>query len=188
MKVAGFVLTGGLSTRMGRDKAMLAVNGQTLCEAIADVVSLVAEKVFLVGRPERYRNLRYECLADLHPGLGPLSGVETALAAGKAELNVVVGCDVVNLDAGWLQALIQEALPGRRCVAAEDCDRKVQPLCAVYRSECGPIVSKAIAEGRLRMMDLLRELEARPVKVDAVILNANTPEDYSGMVNARRGE
>jgi len=175
MSAAGFVLTGGKSRRMGRDKALLPAGGQTLCEHIGDVVSQAASPVFLVGHPERYGHLKYGCLEDLHPDLGPLSGLETALSASEGEWNVVVSCDIVNIRAEWLRALLAKAA---LCAVAQDAAGNVQPLCGVYHRECRAIVSKALAEGRLRAMDLLRELNAVPVLVPEVVLNVNTPEEY----------
>jgi molybdopterin-guanine dinucleotide biosynthesis protein A len=188
MKVQGFVLTGGRSTRMGRDKALLSINGQALCEHIGDVVAAVSEKVFLIGHPERYGHLKYECLADIHPDLGPMSGLETALRSGQAEFHVVVSCDVLNIQAEWLQALLTQASAANapNCVVAEDAAGNVQPLCAVYRRACAPAVSRALSDGRLRMMDLLHELAARRVKLDEVVMNVNTPKDYKEIANAGR--
>jgi molybdopterin-guanine dinucleotide biosynthesis protein A len=175
MKAAGFVLTGGQSSRMGRDKALLPAGGQTLCEHIGDVVSQVASPVFLVGHPERYAHLKYPCLEDLHPGLGPLCGLETALTASAADWNVIVSCDIVNIQADWLRALLAKARP---CAVAQDPAGNIQPLCGVYHRECRAIVSKALSEGRLRAMDLLKELNAAAVPVSEMILNVNTPEQY----------
>jgi molybdopterin-guanine dinucleotide biosynthesis protein A len=186
MKVAGFVLTGGRSTRMGRDKAMLPIGGQTLCEEIGDVVSSVAEKVFFIGHPERYQHLRYECVADIHPDLGPLSGLEAALGLNRAEFHIVVSCDALNVRAEWLRAMLAEAELGGQCVVAEDHFGKSQPLCGIYRSCCLPVVRKALLERRLRMMDLLTELGARTVKINGVMLNLNTPEEYDEIANADR--
>jgi molybdopterin-guanine dinucleotide biosynthesis protein A len=186
MKVAGFVLTGGRSTRMGRDKATLSIDGQPLCEHIGGVLASVAEKVFLIGHPERYQHLNYECVADIHPDLGPLSGLETALSLACAEFHLVVGCDALNIEPAWLRALLAEAELGRRCVVAEDQSGKRQPLCAVYRSDCLPVVRAALSERRLRMMDLLAELAPRTVKIEGVVSNLNTREEYNGMVHADR--
>jgi molybdopterin-guanine dinucleotide biosynthesis protein A len=184
--VAGFVLTGGGSRRMGRDKALLPCAGQILCEHIADVVGMAAPAVFLIGHPERYSHLKYPCVADIHPDLGPLSGLETALNLELAELHLVVSCDVWNIQEKWLRMLLAEAQGGARCVVAEDEQGKVQPLCGVYRSECRAIVAGALRAGRLRMMDLLAELGAQRVKLDGAVMNVNTPEEYSESANAGR--
>lgn len=179
MSVAGFVLTGGESTRMGRDKATLPMHGQTLCEYIGDVVAAVTGSVVLVGHPERYGKVKYPCVADLHPGHGPLSGLETALCITRAKFNVITGCDSPNIQPEWLRSLISAAREGCRCVVAEDRAGIVQPLCGVYRDDCRDIVSAALTDRQFRMMDLLQELGAQTVKVDGVVLNINTPEQYA---------
>ena len=187
--MAGFVLTGGQSSRMGRDKALLPVGPETLGERIGDVLSLVSEEVLLVGYPERYRHLKYRCVADLRPGFGPLSGLETALSLDIAEFNVVISCDAYNVNEKWLQALVLEIeRSGALCAVAQDAAGDLQPLCGVYRKECRVIVSKALGEGRLRAMDLLRELDALPVRVNGLVLNLNTPQQYDEIADANRGK
>jgi molybdopterin-guanine dinucleotide biosynthesis protein A len=187
MNVAGFVLTGGNSTRMGRDKALLRVGSETMCERIGDVLSDVAEQVTLVGHPERYGQLKFPCVADLRPGFGPLSGIETALSLQMADLNLVTGCDALNISADWLRALLETAeRSGALCVVAQDKTGNLEPLCAVYRRECGTIVSRAITEKRLRALDLLEELGAVPVPISGMLANLNTPTEYDELINARR--
>lgn len=178
MKIAGFVLTGGESSRMGRDKALLPAGSSVMVEAIANTLATVTGEVFLVGRPERYSGLAFECLPDLRPGLGPLSGLETALASRRAALNVVVACDLAGLRANWMTGLLQAVKPEVLCAAVVDRNGKLQPLCALYRAECLDVVTKAINEGRLRAIDLLAELKAVKVSIDDVILNLNTPEEF----------
>lgn len=177
--VTGFVLTGGRSTRMGTDKALLRMGGQTLCEQVGDVLATVAERVLLIGHAERYGGLKFECISDKRPDLGPLSGLETALCLQLAEFHIVTSCDIANLKQAWLHALLWEAERGPRSVVVEDAKGKVQPLCGVYRSECRETVTRALSEGRLRMMDLLKELDARTVKINEVVSNLNTPEEYA---------
>ncbi len=171
---------------MGRDKALIKVGDQTLCERTGDLVKCVAGSVLLIGHPERYRHLKYACVPDLHPDLGPLSGLETALSLNLAEFNLVLSCDTFNVNTRWLQALLDEAKSGARCAVAQDVSGQWQPLCAVYRSECRSIVTNALSGGRLRMMDLLRELSAKPVPVDGLVMNLNTPEQFEEMVNGGR--
>lgn len=180
VSVAGFVLTGGMSTRMGRDKALLPFGGETLCEHVGDILSPLCQSVLLVGHPERYGHLKYQCIPDRRPDLGPLSGLDAALNAVEAEYYILAACDFVNIQRAWLSdLLLTSKQAGGRCAALEDSAGKVQPLCAVYRSESRNIVACALKERRLRMMDLLAELGAQPVKVDGLALNLNTPEDYA---------
>jgi len=61
----GFVLAGGASTRMGRDKALLPFAGRTLLEHVAARVAEAAGNVTVIGPPERYGHLGLVCAADL---------------------------------------------------------------------------------------------------------------------------
>jgi molybdopterin-guanine dinucleotide biosynthesis protein A len=176
MRAAGFVLVGGHSSRMGRDKARLQIGSRLLVEDIGAKVAEAAGRVALVGPPERYADLPFDCLPDLRPHLGPLAGLETALASGRGELNLITGCDMPDLEAGWLKWLLLTAWRTNSwCVVTKDAAGKIHPLCAVYRSECLPAVRSALDAGRLRLVDFIRELRAVEMPTTAVIGNLNTP-------------
>ncbi|HWF46300.1 MAG TPA: molybdenum cofactor guanylyltransferase [Bryobacteraceae bacterium] len=179
MRRAGFVLVGGRSSRMGCDKALLPWNAEPLVEQVAKTVERAAGNVILIGSPERYRELRRECLPDIHPGLGPLAGIEAALASGRGDWNLIVACDMPGLDAGWLSKLLETAEAGNlACIAARDGAGILHPLCAVYRKDCLSVVERAIARNRPRAQDLLKDLEAAPFDFPAMISNVNTPEEW----------
>src|SRR5258708_38261336 len=74
MRHAGFVLVGGKSSRMGRDKALLAWNGATLAQHAARIVAEVCGSTALVGDPVRDGSLGYPVFADRFPGCGPIGG------------------------------------------------------------------------------------------------------------------
>jgi molybdenum cofactor guanylyltransferase len=84
MQSAGFVLVGGDSSRMGRDKALLPLKSGLLIDEVAGKVADACGTAALIGEPERYRHLGIDCLADLRPRMGPLAGIETALDSGAA--------------------------------------------------------------------------------------------------------
>ena len=180
MQTAGFVLVGGRSSRMGRDKARLRIGSKLLVEDIAAKVANATTRMALVGSPERYADLPFECLADLHLQLGPLAGIETALAADYGELNLITGCDMPDLAPEWLRQLVLTARRTRAlCVVTADAAGKIHPLCAVYRTECLPLVRRALDAGRLKLLDFLSELAAVEMKTDAIIGNLNTPQQLA---------
>ena len=180
MQAAGFVLVGGRSWRMGRDKALLEWGSHALVEEVASKVRSVAGNVALVGPPERYGALGMECLPDLRPGLGPLAGIEAALASGRAELNLIAACDLPGIESAWLGSLLRVAEEsGAGCVVVRDVEGVVQPLCGVYRGECLGVVRRALDERRLRLQDMTQELEAAMVDIGKSLMNVNTPQDWT---------
>jgi molybdopterin-guanine dinucleotide biosynthesis protein A len=179
MRPAGFVLVGGKSMRMGQDKALLLWRSQRLVERVAATVATVAGTVTLVGRPERYAHLGLPCLADHRQELGPLAGIEAALEAGQGEWNLIAGCDMPDISVDILRELVNQAdRTGASCIAAQDSTGQVHPLCAVYHACCLPVIQRSLDEGRLKLMNVLRELQAEYFPVPTKLININTPEDW----------
>lgn len=185
MRTAGFVLVGGQSSRMGRDKALLPWNSASLVEDVSTKVKAVAGNVALLGSSDRYQYLGYDCLPDRVPGLGPLSGIESALQSRRGELNLIVACDMPGLEQAWLELLLHKASKSDAlCTYLMDSNQTPHPLCSVYSRHCLPLVELALQEKRLKMLDLLRILNAQPVTVASPVWNVNTPEEWSAWQKA----
>jgi molybdopterin-guanine dinucleotide biosynthesis protein A len=188
---AGFVLTGGRSSRMGRDKALLPVDGSSLLERTAQLVRAAAGSVTLVGthsdEPGRYAHLGIPLVADLVEDCGPIGGVLTALSVTQADWNLVVACDMPGLTADFLRRLLAAAPEfGSACLVPESASG-LHPLCAVYhRSTCSAVES-AINHKCFKMHDLLKILGAAswPVADASLVRNVNTPAEWEQVQGAR---
>jgi molybdopterin-guanine dinucleotide biosynthesis protein A len=183
MQASGFVLAGGGSTRMGRNKALLPFRGMTLVEHVAGIVRQVAGSVTLIGDPVQIGHLGLPVVPDKLPGRGPLSGIYTALTMTSSGWNLIAGCDMPAITGDILLGLLRRAALAPiaiNCVAAAGPDGESEPLCAVYHRRCLPAVARAIREKRLKMKDLLAEIgtESRPVDPSAVA-NVNTPAEWA---------
>jgi molybdenum cofactor guanylyltransferase len=182
------VLAGGASSRMGRDKALLAYRETTLVEYVAQAVREAIGSVALIGNPDRYCDLGHAVYRDKVPGCGPLGGIYTALSVSPADWNLVVACDMPGISARALRGLIDpEAEPGRNCVMAVGSGGEPEPLCALYHRRCLPVLDRAILDKRLKMRDLVTELEAELRPLDAAALaNINTPDEWAGFEEKAR--
>jgi molybdenum cofactor guanylyltransferase len=178
---AGFVLAGGQSSRMGRDKALLPVNGSTLIEQVAARVRSVAHDVTLIGQPERYQFLGYPVIADLVKGCGPLGGVYTALSVTNADWNLIVACDMPYVTADLLENLFQAAEATQADCVVPETSAGLDPLCAVYHRRCVSLASASITSNLLKMQDFVAALRAVTWSVSdpAPLFNANTPEEWA---------
>jgi molybdenum cofactor guanylyltransferase len=179
MQAAGFVLAGGKSSRMGRDKALLPGLFRYVVDDVAESVRGAAGSISLVGDPHRYEQLGYPCIPDLRPGMGPLSGLETALANTQSNLNLVLACDMPAPDVGHLRFLLGRAQESNHdCIATRDSAGKVHPLCAVYKAQSLPVVRRRLDAHQLSLMGALDELATEYVHVPWVVENINTPDDW----------
>jgi molybdopterin-guanine dinucleotide biosynthesis protein A len=187
MRRAGFVLAGGQSSRMGQDKARLVWNSHFLIEDVAAKVSNVAGNVALVGQPGRYVDLNLECLPDLHPGLGPLAGIEAALASGRGDLNLILACDMPDVELAWLENLFDTAgRTGALCVVTRENNGTVHPLCSVYRATCLDAVRARIESRRLKLTEFIQDLNPYFLETREPICNINTPDDWTKIIHGRR--
>ncbi len=181
---AGFVLAGGESRRMGRDKGLLRWRGGLLIEHVARGLATACGSAVVIGHAERYGGLGFETHSDATPGSGPLGGVCTALALGRADWNIVLGCDMPLIDANAVRVLMDEALLHPRAAAVLAASAAgPEPLCAVYHASALPRLEQALREGRLRMREAA--LSLTPVLTDRVdaacFTNVNTAAEWEAL-------
>jgi molybdopterin-guanine dinucleotide biosynthesis protein A len=191
--LSAFVLAGGKSTRMGRDKATLPFSGQTLLESALALARSVTEDVFvfILGSPELY-GAYGQVIADIFPGCGPLGGIHAALTHAKTDLNLVLAVDTPFLSTRLPAYLVERARESPAMVIAPEIDSYPQPLCAVYRRDFLPIAEQALRAGRYKIVPLfphgktliIPEAELRRFAFTAEMFeNLNTPEELE---HARR--
>lgn len=183
--VAGAVLLGGASERMGEDKARLALQGRTLAERSAALLASLFEEVLLVGG-EPPPGAPGRAVADPPGPRCALRGVVAALEAARAPRVLVVATDLPALTPDLLLALV--ALP-EADVALPRTAAGLEPLCALYRRDAVlPAARARLAAGKLALRELLGELAlqtlagAELAAVDpeaSALANVNTPEDWA---------
>jgi len=178
---AGLVLAGGASTRMGTDKALLTLEGHTLLDrAVGILRRFGADPVLVSGnRPG------YDCVPDSRPGLGPLGGLESILAA-RGELAgrwmMVIPVDMPYLDTETLGHLAGAAQAHGGGAA---CTQYPLPLAIRVTDGLADAVDRALA-GTGSIRDLVGDLglarvereEGRPFE------NFNTPQAWLKENNA----
>jgi molybdopterin-guanine dinucleotide biosynthesis protein A len=186
--VEGFILVGGASSRMGRDKSQLLFNGRTSIDRIATELLAVALPVAMVGARQHYRHLSFRNVPDIHPGWGALGGIHAALRECERDWALIVACDLP-----FVTGKLFERLAGLRAHQADavvpvQADGRPQPLCALYRRDtCLPEAEKLIESGQHTPRSLLAvvrthwietaELEDLPGSKN-FFFNVNTQTDF----------
>jgi molybdopterin-guanine dinucleotide biosynthesis protein A len=183
--LSAFVLAGGKSTRMGRDKATLPFAGRTLLESALALARSVTEDVFILGSAELY-GAYGEVIADIFPGCGPLGGIHAALTHAKNDLNLILAVDTPFLSNRLAAYVVERARESRAMVTTPEINSYPQPLCAVYRRDFLPIAEQALRAGRYKIVPLfpqgrilvIPEAELERFAFTAEMFeNLNTPEE-----------
>lgn len=202
---AALILAGGGSTRMGRDKAWLELDGRPL---LTRVIAVVAERCELVvvsaapgqrlpGAPAGVED-RVLRVDDPVAGAGPLVGIAEGLAAivarrGEDESVYLGSCDAATLDAEHLRfmfaAIVEAADEASWAVVPVDDEGRRHPLAAVVRA--GPALARAramLAADRQRLQRFLAGpgVEAMPaarLPEPAVLEPCNDPEQWARLLD-----
>lgn len=184
---SAIVLAAGRSTRMGRDKALLEVDGVPLWQRQRDMLlSAGAKEIFLSARPDQaWARKAAGFAAVLHdalPECGPLVGITAGIERASHPTIAVVAIDLPAMQATWFQQLLAETTPGSGVVGRRG--DYFEPLAAVY--PCG---MKWLAWEALAKCDYgLQPLIARAVSEALLHERRITPDEEAMFVNWNREE
>lgn len=182
--LAGVVLAGGESRRMGRDKATMPFPGgtTTLVEQVVGVLEQRCEQVFVVAAPgQPLPALQVPVLRDELRGLGPLPatgrGLRAAAAAG-ARFAFVSAVDMPYLTVELIDELTRMAAETNAEVVLP-WDGRTHYLAAVYRTDLADRVDALVAAGKSRMSDLINASDAQQIVVSdsQPLTNVNSAAD-----------
>ena len=184
--VTAFILAGGKSTRMGRDKAFVEFEGQTLLARTLDLVRSAALDVRIVGDAKKFASFA-SVVEDIFHDRGPLGGIHAALGASPTDLNLMLAVDMPFVSSAFLKYLIGYARTALgAAVIVPRTGERWQPLCAIYRREFADAAETALLAGQNKI-DLLfaatksqvieeEELQRHGFSRD-IFRNLNTPEE-----------
>ena len=183
--VTGFVLAGGRSRRMGRDKALAPWGEVTLLDHALDRLRGCCHTVRILSGPERrYDDRGWPADVDVVSKAGALGGIVTGLALADAPLGLFLAVDMPRVPEGLLARLVALAVGYDAVVPVSPAGP--EPLCAVYRTTCEAPIRKRLREGDLRAVGFLEDVKVRWIgprqvrawgEAGAVFANLNTPED-----------
>jgi molybdenum cofactor guanylyltransferase len=158
LDVGGYVLAGGKSSRMGRDKALLELAGKPLVQHAVTKLRRVCADVHILS--ERQELAVYAPLVgDLHRGCGPIGGIEAAFEHSPHEWNLFMPVDMPFLPSSFLSAwVVRFAYPGllmgARVALFTVCGRP-QPLFCLLHRDAASFVRGAIERGEYKVFPVL---------------------------------
>lgn len=176
------IMLGGLSTRMGRDKALVTLGGKTLLErAISRWQGYGSMLQLSVGAAERksLAPVGTTAVADVYPERGPLGGLHAGLRHTPTDLMLLVAVDSPWLTHAHADRLLEAIGTADACIYAVE--GRPQPLFGLYRRSCMTPAETLILHGENRMTELLGWVNTvvLPAEDSAPFRNLNTPEELA---------
>jgi len=162
MMMTSIVLAGGRSLRLGKNKILETLGGETLIERVVECLAPISNQVIIATVPGQQLpqfNHRVEIVFDAYPGKGSLGGLYSGLEAASSFHSLVVAADMPFLNQPLLSHMMEMALDFD--VVIPRLGGFVEPLHAIYSKRCLEAIETQIKSGRLSMKGFFSQVKVR---------------------------
>jgi len=188
--MTGVILAGGESTRMGKNKAFIEINGKRIIDRTVSLFREVFDDVLLVtNTPLDYIELKVRIVTDLVSGKGSLGGIYTGLFFSSSPKAFFVGCDMPFLDRRVIQYFL--SLAQTADIVVQRTKDYWQPLHAIYPRTLLKPIERLLQQGELKIIKTYQGMRVREVTGEELkrfdpdlhtLSNFNTPEELKKLL------
>jgi molybdenum cofactor guanylyltransferase len=182
---------GGQSSRMGTDKALVALDGRPLLAHVRAAVETLPDlhaTILITNTPDRYAAFALPAYTDVIPGKGALGGIYSALHHSQTPYVLLAACDMPFIQAGllrYMQTVLAESGDAYDIIVPRVAGHP-QGTLAIYRQTCRDVVRANLDADRLKVIGFYEQMRVRyldeaeytPFDPQGLsFFNVNTPED-----------
>jgi molybdopterin-guanine dinucleotide biosynthesis protein A len=175
----GLVLSGGKSTRMGKDKSLIAYHqGKPQRQYVFDLLSECCANVFTSCRKEQEIPKHLNPLPDRYDFGGPINGILSAFALHPDKAWLVVAVDMPNITSQVLQTLLSQRDPNQLATCfLHPLENAPEPLLTLWEPAAFTRLLENAQEGNISPRSFLRSPEVKHIVVEDLTLfeNINYP-------------
>ena len=188
-----YILAGGKSSRMGRDKGLILFKGKPLIQHVIEQLVPAVNKVVIVANNTAYENFGLEIIEDLIIDIGPAGGIYSALNHTNASHNFIVSCDMPFLKTNAIEFIIQNSFQWQITLPMHH--QKTEPLCGVYAKECLTKWRELVQQNIIKLQDMITyfkllklNVDNNKLFIDPLFQNINTKYDFDNALNNHKNE
>ncbi len=196
-EICGVILSGGRSSRMGTNKALIKIDNRTIIERVFDIMKDVFDEIIIsTNEPELYDFIDAEKVTDKFPGFGPLAGIHSAISSTQAKKIFVTSCDLPFINPSLINFLLN--VTSEEMIIVPKAENRTQYNCGIYDCKILPLLEKVLCDvneaknknqevknSALSLWNFAERLGVEVVDVEEklfytkdLFFNINTPEDY----------
>lgn len=182
MEITAIILSGGQSTRMGTDKALLILNNKTLLENTIEICKPLCTNILISSNFPEHQKFGYKVIPDEIKNSGPMAGIYSCLKKSETEWNFVISVDAAFVKTEIIEDLIQHTNHYDAVVPEHKTGK--EPLIALYNKNVVSVLKRHLESGNLKMHNLLKRLNTkylntqnRVEKNPEIFRNLNRPDD-----------
>lgn len=190
IQFSAVILAGGKSSRMGRDKALIEIQGRSLLEKICLLARQCTDEVYIITPwvekyqkiiPENCHIIQEIISPEASNPHGPLIGFAQALTHLDTDWVLLLACDLPHLTASEIQKWSRdlETTPPDAIALLPKSPQGWEPLCGFYRRSCSPSLNQYINRGGRSFQKWLENSIVKELTVSdrRLLFNCNTPAD-----------
>lgn len=192
-ELSALVLAGGLSTRMGQDKAMVEYHGKPQIRHLYDILTNLGLKTYISCRKEQEREALKELpvITDRFIDFGPLGGILSCMSEHPHRAFLVIACDLPLVTGQHIQDLIAARDPLKQATAFFNAERKMfEPLFAIYEPQIYSRLLYFLGERMTCPQKVLFNSSIHRLELPAqgFLMNVNTPEEADRLFKGKDHE
>lgn len=187
----GYVLAGGRSSRMGKDKSQLKLGDTTLIGHVISAIRESVANVYIISNHSIYDNEGLPVIHDVLSGRGPAGGILSALEHSAVPFNFILSCDTPFIRPETIQAIMQ--VHGTFDITLPEVNGYPEPLCGIYSTTCAVEWRRRLEGGMLKLTDLIAGFRSQLIPVTDLnngnkneFFNINSPEDYENAIKRQQ--
>ena len=174
------ILAGGKSKRMGKNKALLEIEGTSMIKRLHNSLTPFFDNIIVsVGSENNLSFPEANVISDIEKGQGPLMGIYSALTASPTSVNFVIACDIPEINVTLLYKLLSNS-EEYEIVVPSFSKGLLEPLFAVYKKNIAPVAERFLAIHKRQVFLIYPECKTTVLSVpdNSWYINLNTPGDY----------
>ncbi len=181
--IKGLILAGGLSSRMGQDKAFLKINNSVQLEYLIGLFESCNIRVEISCREEQLERMKQytSCITDNYEQIGPMGGILSAFENDKNTAWLVTACDMPNINKEDMERLIDNRNPFAKLTCYITSDGFPEPLFSIWEPVSYVDLKEAYLKDNYSLVRLINNMDSNKIlaRTDKIFININTPEDLN---------
>ncbi|MFZ1799116.1 MAG: molybdenum cofactor guanylyltransferase [Chitinophagaceae bacterium] len=182
--IDAYILAGGKSSRMGKDKGFLNFNDKPLVQTIVEQLQPVVNKIIIVSNNPDYEKFGLNVIPDLIKDTGPAGGIHAALTNAQSERIFIVSCDMPFITIPAAAYMMKQAAHSQ--ITLPLYHGKIQPLFGVYSRQCLAKWKQLIEQGIIKLQEMVTHFDLLKIDIennklfnDLLFTNINDINDYN---------
>lgn len=192
-KLKALILTGGKSSRMGKDKGAIEYHGKSQVSFLYDLLKDQVDETYISCRSEQKgeRHLEgFPLIEDSVEVFGPSAGILSAFKKDPQASWLVLAVDMPFVNGSTITELIKKRNHKKMATCFHNGEKKwPEPLCAIYEPSIVKNIQHYVELGKPcpRKVLMNSDIELLVPLEERVLQNANTPQDFQKISEVMEG-